>query len=508
MKIVKQSYEILSPIDADYIYKQIERAARTCYKSEDKIKDGSAEKMVRALVRNQHEAMLEHASITVKFITDRAIANEIVRHRLCSYAQESTRYCVAGDTWVTFSNCRKHMTIKELYDNLVSSRNGAFKRMKIKYYNSDTGELEYGHFKNIFYNGNKDCIKLTTKLGYTITCTPDHEILTGDGYVQAGNLEVGKTVMINGTAALYLNKDWLWHQNIDLNKTFVAIADEFGFNVSTLKKWARIFGLPQKGTGYYNIGRIPWNKGAGNASDSQVEALRKYHHCGRRKDYILKEDTSKYQKHMGPECEICGATEDLEVHHIDKTRTNHSPSNLITVCSSCHQRIHSQNLLTTYIDSIISVEDAGIQDVYDIEMDNEFHNFVANGIVVHNCNYKDGIEFIEPIFNHGEEHDQAFLKWSSLCNYAENAYGNMIASGCTPEEARSVLPLSTKTEIVVTANLRELRHIFDLRVLGITGAPHPQIRALMAPLLKELAEKLPVIFGDQYEIYKDHFTKA
>lgn len=216
MKIVKQSYEILSPIDADYIYKQIEKAARTCYKSEDKIKDGSAEKMVRALVLNQHEAMLEHASITVKFITDRAIANEIVRHRLCSYAQESSRYC---------------------------------------------------------------------------------------------------------------------------------------------------------------------------------------------------------------------------------------------------------------------------------------------------C-YKDGVEFIEPIFNHGEEHDQAFLEWSSLCSYAENAYTNMIASGCTPEEARSVLPLSTKTEIVVTANLRELRHIFDLRVLGITGAPHPQIRELMAPLLKELAEKLPVIFGDQYEVYKEHFAKA
>lgn len=207
MKIVKQSYEILSPIDADYIYKQIEKAARTCYKSEDKIKDGSAEKMVRGLVKRQHEAMLEHASITVKFVTDRAIANEIVRHRLCSYAQESTRY----------------------------------------------------------------------------------------------------------------------------------------------------------------------------------------------------------------------------------------------------------------------------------------------------VNYKDGIEFIEPIFNHGEEHDQAFLEWSSLCSYAENAYTNMINAGCTPEEARSVLPLSTKTEIVVTGNLREWRHIFDLRVLGTTGRPHPQIRALLLPLLCELSDKLPIIFGDQYD---------
>lgn len=93
MKIIKPSYDILTPIDKHTLYKQIERAARTCYKSEDAITDDSAEKMVKGLVKRGHEAMLEHASVTVKFITDRAVANEIVRHRMASYAQESTRYC-------------------------------------------------------------------------------------------------------------------------------------------------------------------------------------------------------------------------------------------------------------------------------------------------------------------------------------------------------------------------------------------------------------------------------
>lgn len=94
MKIIDAGYKILTDINKNEIYKQIELAARTCYKSEDKITDGSAEKLIKALIKNKHEAVLEHWSISVKFICDRAIANEIVRHRLASFAQESTRYCL------------------------------------------------------------------------------------------------------------------------------------------------------------------------------------------------------------------------------------------------------------------------------------------------------------------------------------------------------------------------------------------------------------------------------
>lgn len=204
MKIVEQSFEILTPIDRDYIYSTIEKAARTCYKSEDKIKEGSAEKLIKALVTHGHEAMLEHAYISVKLITDRAIANEIVRHRLCSFAQESTRY----------------------------------------------------------------------------------------------------------------------------------------------------------------------------------------------------------------------------------------------------------------------------------------------------VNYKDGIEVIKPptLTNEQEEF------WRDAVACAESQYKHLIEHGVKPEIARAVLPLCTKTEIVVTADLREWKHIFNLRVIGITGMPHPQIRELLAPVLEEFAENLPIIFEDQYEL--------
>lgn len=75
--------------------KQIERIARTCYKSEDKISTdlSSAKKLVSNLIQNGHEAMLEHGYLSVKFVCDRAVSHELVRHRLASFAQESQRYC-------------------------------------------------------------------------------------------------------------------------------------------------------------------------------------------------------------------------------------------------------------------------------------------------------------------------------------------------------------------------------------------------------------------------------
>ena len=98
MRVIKSSYEIITPIDGLEIdgldiLRLIESVGRVCYKSEDKITEDSSRKFVKMLIDRGHEAMLEHYSFTVKFICDRGVSHEIVRHRLASYAQESTRYC-------------------------------------------------------------------------------------------------------------------------------------------------------------------------------------------------------------------------------------------------------------------------------------------------------------------------------------------------------------------------------------------------------------------------------
>ena len=94
MRILKPQHVIIGKdqIEGHKILKHIEKIARTCYKSEDLINDESAEKMIKKLIKMNHLAMIEHASVSVLFTCDRGVTHEIVRHRVASYAQESTRY--------------------------------------------------------------------------------------------------------------------------------------------------------------------------------------------------------------------------------------------------------------------------------------------------------------------------------------------------------------------------------------------------------------------------------
>ena len=94
MRVIDQGWEFMTcPIG---ILQLLEAAGRTCYKSEDKITDVSAEEFVRGIIKRGHESVLEHVSVSVRIITDRGVTHELVRHRLASYSQESTRYCNYG----------------------------------------------------------------------------------------------------------------------------------------------------------------------------------------------------------------------------------------------------------------------------------------------------------------------------------------------------------------------------------------------------------------------------
>lgn len=105
------------------------------------------------------------------------------------------------------------------------------------------------------------------------------------------------------------------------------------------------------------------------------------------------------------------------------------------------------------------------------------------------CNYGKGkfnneITVIEPMF--WEKDSEEYKLWWLDCKHSEETYNSLIGCGAKPQEARSVLPNSLKTEIVITAQVYEWRHIFNLRVLGTTGAPHPQIKEVMSPAYEQM----------------------
>lgn len=114
------------------------------------------------------------------------------------------------------------------------------------------------------------------------------------------------------------------------------------------------------------------------------------------------------------------------------------------------------------------------------------------------CNYNNGkfgneITVIKPSFWDNDVSEEKMKIWNDAMLYAEEAYKKLIDLGASPQQARSVLPNSLKTEIVVTMNLREWRHFFSLRT---PGNAHPQMYEIARPLLDEFKKKIPYIFDD------------
>jgi thymidylate synthase (FAD) len=93
MKVINASFEIVGTTRPNEIMENIENFGRVCYKSESNMKADSASSFVSQIIKSGHESVIEHEKISVKIICDRGITHEIVRHRIASYSQESTRYC-------------------------------------------------------------------------------------------------------------------------------------------------------------------------------------------------------------------------------------------------------------------------------------------------------------------------------------------------------------------------------------------------------------------------------
>jgi len=108
------------------------------------------------------------------------------------------------------------------------------------------------------------------------------------------------------------------------------------------------------------------------------------------------------------------------------------------------------------------------------------------------CNYqKKGLQFIEPFFF--VDDPIRYMMWVKAMNNAEKSYNDLVDAGSSPQEARSVLPNSLKTDVIVTYNLRQWKHFFRLRC---PKGVHPQMREITIPLLEEFKKKIPIVFDD------------
>ena len=130
MQIIQPSAELLGEIDDVAMLRHIERCGRVCYKSEWRITDDSYAAFVGKIIANGHEAVLEHASATVRVVCDRGVSHEIVRHRLASYCQESTRYVSYDGIEVV---CPQGLSEEQLaaWETAMLACESAYKNMRV-----------------------------------------------------------------------------------------------------------------------------------------------------------------------------------------------------------------------------------------------------------------------------------------------------------------------------------------------------------------------------------------
>ena len=102
INLIRPSVELIGTVNGDKILEKLELCGRVCYKSEDRIEPGTAKKFIKGIVDSGHESVIEHEYISARVICDRGVSHEIVRHRIGSYSQESTRYCNYGTKGLTF----------------------------------------------------------------------------------------------------------------------------------------------------------------------------------------------------------------------------------------------------------------------------------------------------------------------------------------------------------------------------------------------------------------------
>lgn len=511
----------------------IEWAGRISHRSEETQTEDSWQRFVPAVVMGHGDwSIVEHVSATVDMLVDRGITHEIVRHRLFSYTQE----CISGDTRLTPS-----LTIREAYDRQLVGR-------KIK--STDGTVIVKNRIAHIFHKGVQPVFAISTKSGYHIKTTEAHEFqIPGGNFIRLERLNIGDNVMVNGRPSLLAIDDSKLKSlffNSNLAPAEIAEQQNVPYHTVTRRlrqlgvfRWRRndkdLWKYNRKHTessyrkmsssiteGYRN-GRKVWNKGLREADSVSVarmsNSLRTHHHANgfRENNSNWKGGVAKTEREAARRkkmhitaCEVCASTDRLEVHHVDENPKNNQNDNLVKLCYGCHKKVHSAFRIGVQpiADTITSISYIGMEEVFDLEM-KTYHNYVANGFIVHNStrfvNYEKKMppSFVWPEIEPSQGMaDNLSLKdkrqlcrdiWTDAIESAEGYYRGLVTNGVAPQIARSVFPNALASRIIITGNLRNWRHFLLMRT---TKEAHPQMRQVTIPLLAEFTEKIPLLFDD------------
>lgn len=509
---MKVKFLTMTPNTLDILY----LAARQCYmkgfvgdflvhdgilnvKKDSFVTTDKKEELIKKVLKSGHMSVLRHASIT--FAIDgisRACSHQLVRH------VTGIAYCLTGDTLIRKSN-NKEISLKELYDKTKQYQ----MMTKLKSVNFDTKEFISNKIEEVIFSGIKSVYEIETKNGYKLKSTLEHIFFTDENKeIQLKNLKCGDKIVVNGIEA-YKDKEWLYKKYYEENLRQYEIGDICGVSRHTIKNWLNKLNIPIKKMGYHCIGKIPPNKGKTKydyepmlKTSLKLLGNNNFGSQERENNSNWKNGKASYRSYKGIKniCEKCGKiVEKTHIHHIDHNRENNNLENLIELCHSCHRKMHpnagAKKKYVITVDEIVSISYKGEENTYDICMKAPYHNFIANGIVVHNSQQsqryagKGDIEYITP--STILKNEQARKRFYEILETIENGYDELVSLGIPAEDARFLLSNATSTRIVCTFNFNAMINFLSER--ECTCAQW-EVRNLAKMLHKICNEKFPIVF--------------
>lgn len=410
------------------------------------------EGLIKYCIKNRHWSIFEQAFMTLEIETSRAIAAQILRHRSFTFQE----FCMAGDSEVYFDlpsgikNKKRALykvTLEKLYKNWCRGEKvqNKIKNMNVRVFDEKTKTFTNSNIKEVFQTGLKDIYEITLENGKKIRCTKEHKVLTKNGFK---SLEESSGLKKIGNTAVIDN-------NIFIGCNGVPVYQDYEWMASAKEKSI----LDSTGL-------------AGIAEEAGIS----YH------------TVRKW----------------LKRHNLSCTEKGVSPKNKITVSNE-----RKSNILTVSWSKIKTVKYLGQQMTYDLEINHDSHNYVANGVVVHNSQRYSDTNLIskhipipelrrQDLKNRQNSTDdlEGFLKLTLECEIAEHfnasmkLYNRLLEHGVAKESARFVLPLATPTRMYMTGSIRSWITYISLREKNGTQKEHMLIAK---DCKKILCEQFPVI---------------
>lgn len=481
---------------------------------------------------------LEHPAITLSVAG--YVHNVIVQAR--THRVGTTWDCLAGESLITIKKGSrlKKISISDLYKIFNENKELPL----IRSLNEDRGYFEYSEIGKVFKNKEKDLYLVTLEDGKKLKCSMDHKIFTENGWFRLKNLNVGDKVACNGVSLStikdakekYTNPIWL---SSELKiKTPKKIAEELEVSYEVIKKYAYKFGLTWEIKKNNNKGKklntshfTEYQKKLRreNAIKNITKAHQKREKEGHPNRKYLDNTESrvynwqKYNKndilqYYNNICSNCGSTSKLHCHHKISIKEDinkaYDINNYEILCSSCHCKEHKS--LRTHFVSIKSIEFLRTDITYDIEVNGKYHNFVCDGVVVHNCQSQrytgkrilkvanrelpiEEVFYVRPAgfytnrkgkkYEWTEAHRQR--KLGRILSECEE-YADFYNQGISEEHIRDYLPQAIRQNFVVSFNLRSVLHFLDLRAKMDAQL---EIQALCEQIIPELRSWAPNVWS-------------